>query len=102
MNAELIRKFSKWRRNRSMVNVTKAWIKTYVKKLSAFGGQITLDNFEEYVIPGKSVQTTLTFRGVSAVELGEHSQKFNILIPGVGWAEAWGYSDEMKKLEEGF
>lgn len=78
--------------------ITKSWIKQNVEKLSAFGGQITLDNFDEYTEGQKTFQTTLTRKGIHAVELCEHRQKFNILISGVGWAEAWGYSDEMLKL----
>lgn len=83
-----------------MTNVTINWIKQNVEKLSAFGGQITKDNFEEYVRGEKTLQTTLTRKGQLGVEACERTEKFHILIPGAGWADVWGFSDEMKKLGE--
>jgi len=74
-----------------MVNVTRKWIKEYVEQLSAFGNQITLENFEEYVKGQKSLQTTLSGAGKNKVENREASKKFHILIPGIGWADSFGF-----------
>ena len=84
-----------------MVNVTRKWIKENVQQLSAFGNQITLENFEEYVVGEGSLQTTLTKKGIDAVEAHEAKEKFHILIPGVGWADCFAYyPDEMQETEE--
>lgn len=83
-----------------MVNVTRKWIKENVEQLSVFGNQITLDNFEEYVKGEKTLQTTLSKAGKDKVESREATQKFHILIPGVGWADCFGYSNELQESEE--
>lgn len=83
-----------------MVNVTRKWIKENVEQLSAFGNQITLDNFEEYVVGQKSIQTTLSSVGKDKVELREATEKFHILIPGIGWADCFGYSNEIQEESE--
>lgn len=77
-----------------MVNVIRKWIKENVEQLSAFGNQITLDNFEEYVVGQKSLQTTLTGAGKEKVEGRESTEKFHILIPRVGWADCYGYNPQ--------
>ena len=79
-----------------MVNVTRKWIKENAEKLYAFGGQITLDNFEKYLTKG-SVQTTLTKKGIQAVELCEREEKFHIIIPGVGVADCFSNGRKIEK-----
>lgn len=83
-----------------MVNVTRRWIKENVEQMSAFGGQITLENFEEYVKGQKALQTTLSGIGKDIVESHEAKEKFHILIPGIGWADCFGYSNEIQESEE--
>jgi hypothetical protein len=82
-----------------MVNVSRKWIKENVEQLSAFGNQITLDNFEEYIVGQKSLQTTLSGAGKEKVESREAKEKFHILIPGVGWADCFGFSNEIQESE---
>lgn len=77
-----------------MTNVKLFWVKAHVEKLSVFGGQITEENIDEYIQNEKTVQTTLTRRGIKSVELHDRKEKFHILIPGVGWGDAWGYSSQ--------
>ena len=72
------------------MNVKIEWINECVEKLYCFGGQIDLGNFEEYV-SSKTLQTTLTKKGILAVERCERKEKFHVLIPGVGWADVWVY-----------
>ena len=81
-----------------MVNVTRNWIKENVEKLYAFGGQVNKDNFEEYVIGKGSLQSTLTRKGVFATEACERTEKFHILLPGIGWADCFPFRNEMKRL----
>ncbi|CAG0967302.1 hypothetical protein METP3_01224 [Methanosarcinales archaeon] len=83
-----------------MVNVSRKWIKENVEQLSAFGNQITLDNFEEYVKGQKSLSTNLTRRGIELVEGHAHKKKFLISIPGAGWADCWGYYPDWMNNEE--
>jgi len=83
-----------------MVNVTRKWIKENVEQLSAFGNQITLDNFEEYVVGQGSLQTTLSGAGKDKVEAREATEKFQTLIPGIGWADCFGFSNETNESED--
>jgi hypothetical protein len=71
------------------MKISKRWIKKNVGVLNGFGGQITLDNFEEYVGKGM-LESTLTRLGKGRIEHHESGSKFLVLIPGLGWAEAWG------------
>ena len=77
-----------------MVNVSRKWIKENVEQLSAFGNQITLENFEEYVVGAGKLQTTLSKAGKEKVEDREATEKFHILIPGVGWSDCFGYNPQ--------
>lgn len=83
-----------------MVSVTRKWIKENVEQLSAHGNQITLENFEEYLVGIKSLQITLSGAGKDKVESRDATEKFHLLIPGVGWADCFGYSNEMQESEE--
>lgn len=83
-----------------MVNVTRGWIKKNVEKLSAFGNQITLENFNEYTKDQKSFESNLTQKGKWIVESCDRKEKFHILIKGIGWADCFPFQDEMKKLGE--
>ncbi len=76
------------------MNVTRKWIKENVEQLSAFGNQITLDNFEEYVRGQKTLHTTLSGAGKYKVEAREGTEKFHILIPGIGWADCYGFNPQ--------
>ncbi len=70
-----------------MANVTRNWIDSNVKSLYCFGGQITHDNYKEYIVGIKTLQTTLTAKAIRGeVEI---NGKFHILIPGVGWADCF-------------
>ncbi len=80
-----------------MVNVSRKWITENVEQLNAFGNQITIDNFEEYVVGQKSLQTTLSGIGKDKVESREAAKQFHILIPRVGWADCFGFSNEMQE-----
>lgn len=75
-----------------MINVSRKWIKENVEQLSAFGNQITIDNFEEYIKREKSLQTTLSKAGKENVEGRITTKKFHVLIPGIGWADCFGYN----------
>ena len=70
-----------------MTNVSRKWIDENVESLYCFGGQVDLDNYKEYIIGIKTLQTTLS----SAAIRGEVDikGKFRILIPGVGWADCF-------------
>ncbi len=77
-----------------MANVSKKWIGENVEKMSAVGGQITLDNLSEYCnVPKGGFETTLTKLGIEEVEAQARAKKFHILLPGHGWAECWGKSE---------
>jgi hypothetical protein len=76
-----------------MANVSYRWIRENVEDLS-FGGQIDKDNLREHVkIPRGGFQTTLTRRGIEAVEDRAYDRKFNILVPGSGWADCFSYAE---------
>lgn len=54
-----------------MTDVAIRWVKDNVSRLDCAGGQITLKNFEEFIDGNtKTVQTTLTRKGILAVENG--------------------------------
>ena len=83
-----------------MVQVTRKWIKENVELFSAFGNQITLENFEEYLRGVKTIQTTLSKAGKDGVENKALPNKFHILIPGNGWADCYGYDGNKWDVEE--
>jgi hypothetical protein len=66
-----------------MTNVTPKWLKE--------NASLT-EKVWEYIETEKSVQTTLTERGIADIEcrLGERIW-FRALIPGMGWVLAEGY-----------
>lgn len=70
-----------------MVNVTRRWIDENVDTLYCFGGQVDKENYKEYVVGIKTLQTTLSaaaVRGKVSIK-----GKFGILIPGLGWADCF-------------
>lgn len=84
------RRDTKRRKGGVKINVSIHWIKENVTHMDCAGGQITIRNFEEYLDEGtKNVQTTLTRNGILAVENEQYGRKFQILIPGEGWADCW-------------
>ena len=83
-----------------MINVSRKWIKENVEQLSAFGNQITLENFEEYLVGVKTIQTTLSKAGKDGVEDKALPNKFHILIPGIGWADCLGYDGNKWDVKE--
>ena len=77
-----------------MSPVSKKWIKENVSFLSGFGGQITLDNFEDLPALKGGHDTTLTKKGLLAVENGLYTEKFHIYLGGgLGWADAYGKNE---------
>ncbi len=73
-----------------MVRVTKKWIKYCVQEWSAPFEISSIDDYtdEEFL------ETTLTSRGVRAIELIETDRPFSIIIPGHGIVKCWGYTEE--------
>jgi len=70
-----------------MAQVTRNWITEYVDTLYCFGGQVDKENYKEYVLGIKTLQTTLSAAAVRGeVEI---KGKFGILIPGIGWADCF-------------
>ena len=70
-----------------MTNVTRKWIEERVDTLYCFGGQVDKENYKEYVVGIKTLQTTLSATAVRGeVDI---KGKFGILIPGLGWADCF-------------
>ena len=70
-----------------MAQVTRKWIEEHVDTFYCFGGQVDKDNYKEYVVGIKTLQTTLSPAAVrDEVEI---KGKFGILIPGLGWADCF-------------
>lgn len=72
---------------KTMATVTKSWIKSNVDVIWGAGGQYTKDDLDDTRVPKGGFDTTLTKHGIAAVERGERTSKFHILIPGIGWCD---------------
>ncbi len=70
-----------------MVKVSFDWL--LENDIVAFGGQITNKNVRQYVTT-KFVETSLTYKGVRAVENGVYNKKkFVAVLPCVGLADCF-------------
>lgn len=70
-----------------MANVTKSWIVSNIKTLWGAGGQYTKEDLKNTRVPKGGFETTLTKKGIQAIEYGEFKKRFHILIPGIGWCD---------------
>lgn len=69
------------------MKVSKKWLQENCETIWGFGGQFTKDDLSEVKVPKGGFETTLTRKGVEAVEYGQRVDKFSVLIPnGIGWA----------------
>lgn len=71
-----------------MANVSSVWVEENVRQFYCFGGIIQKEDLPDRE-PEGGFETTLTAKGVRAVEDGEYERKFHILIPGAGWADCF-------------
>jgi hypothetical protein len=69
-----------------MSKVSREWVLKHVKTAYRNGQPFNLNNFKDRVT---GFDTTLTPKGVLQVQRNDYRQKFEILVPNIGWIEAF-------------